>query len=73
MRYILTSILSLFFLLGCDSHHLTDEQFCEIVVIPNMEYCEFHCASDVNEDGVVDTVDLLIVLAEWGRCEEVSL
>jgi hypothetical protein len=30
--------------------------------------CE-DCAADINGDGIVDTDDLLSVLAAWGACD----
>jgi hypothetical protein len=30
--------------------------------------CPIHCAEDVNGDGVIDTNDLLAILAAWGAC-----
>jgi parallel beta-helix repeat protein len=30
--------------------------------------CPVHCAEDINGDGVIDTNDLLSILAAWGAC-----
>ncbi len=36
--------------------------------IPDDVTCPVHCAEDINGDGVIDTNDLLAIIAAWGVC-----
>jgi len=40
-----------------------------ILVLLNQGNGSFACATDINDDGTTDVVDLLEVVSEWGPCE----
>ena len=56
--------------IGVDRFHVIADDGIRPVVVMPVPVLEYFLLGDINYDGVVNTVDLLMLLASWGDCPE---